>query len=386
MPMKKIILHVRNFILFLRALLSIVRYGTRRDVPAHPPKKVLVVQLAKLGDMVCITPVLRALKQHLPETKVYVLGDALNKKVLEHNQDVDEYIIFDRRELPGVIRRLKEEQINVACIRGIGFIGLALVLLAGIQVVVTSRVAEGKGFETRTYRWLLPYVRTIDLRFGEYMPRQFLRLLEPLGIHADDTTKHLGFSEAADRKINAFIAEKGVDIQRDFVVAVSPSAGHKIKEWPGDRFAEVIDYLITVHGAKILLIGGPMDEEKVSTVLKHSQNAEEVINTQGQLSIDELKALLSKVHLFISVDTGPIYIAEAFGTPTIDITGPIDEREQPPISDIHKVVTPPHRTGPELFVMNAKGYDKAEARRQTESITASMVINTFEELYLRIKK
>ena len=36
------------------------------------------------------------------------------------------------------------------------------------------------------------------------------------------------------------------------------------------------------------------------------------------------------VHLFISVDTGPIYIAEAFNVPTVDIVGPVDENVQPP--------------------------------------------------------
>ena len=54
------------------------------------------------------------------------------------------------------------------------------------------------------------------------------------------------------------------------------------------------------------------------------------VNTDGLFSLDELKALIQRLSLFISVDTGPIYIAEAFDVPTIDIIGPMDENEQPP--------------------------------------------------------
>lgn len=380
----KYLLHLRNLSLFFRALISIIQFGTRREVPKKPLQKVLVVQLAKLGDMVCVTPVLHALRKNLPNTKIYVLGNTINKQVLQGNSDFDEYIVFNRDDLSATIQYIKDEHIDVACIRGIGFIGLVIVLIAGVKMVITSQVVEGKGFETKTYRALLPYVRTIDLKFGEYMPRQFLRLLEPIGIFTDDTKKHLSFTESAYTKIERYLVQNNIDLKKDFVVGVAPSAGHKIKEWPEKYFAEVITYLISKDNVRVILIGGTEDTERVQNVIKQLNNPEAIINAQGQCTIDELKALISKLSLFMSVDTGPIYIAEAFGVPTIDITGPIDEKEQPPISDIHKVVIPPNRVRPQLFVMNSKGYDYREARRQAESITPQMVIEVFEELYPRI--
>jgi ADP-heptose:LPS heptosyltransferase len=80
------------------------------------------------------------------------------------------------------------------------------------------------------------------------------------------------------------------------------------------------------------------------------------------------------------VDTGPIYVAEAFGTPTVDIVGPVDEREQPPIGQKHRVVVPPERRIPALHIMNAHGYDRKEARRQSEAITTAMVLDACREL------
>ena len=102
------------------------------------------------------------------------------------------------------------------------------------------------------------------------------------------------------------------------------------------------------------------------------KNSEGIIDASEKFSIDELKALIAQAGLFISVDTGPLYIAEAFGVPTVDIVGPMDEREQPPIGEHHKVVVPP-RTAAAIHIMNARVYDEQEARRQIEAISVEMV-------------
>ncbi len=381
----KYFVQVQNSFLFLRALISILRYGRRSTVFSLRPKKILVVQLSKLGDMVCITPVLRAIRLHLPETKILVLGDALNRDVLSGNPDVDEYVVFKRENLFSIVQKLKKENIEYACIRGIGFVGLVTALLSGIPTIVTGRVLPLMNYATRTYRWLLPFVRTVPFVQGEYMPQQFLKLLEPLGIQATETKKYLAYSDGAMQSANDLFSIVGIS-EGDFIVGITVSAGNKVKEWPSERFAEVADFLIEKYQARIVLFGGPSDMQKTEEFLLHMKQSEKVVNLQGRCSIDVLKASIAKLSLFISADTGPMYIAEAFGIPTIDITGPIDEKEQPPIGEKHIVVVPPLREKPELFVMNARGYNFKEARRQAESITVAMVIEAFEGLYPKIKK
>ena len=161
-------------------------------------------------------------------------------------------------------------------------------------------------------------------------------------------------------------------------MGVSPSAGNKIKEWPSERFAKVADHLIEKHQANIIIIGGPEDKRRVAKTKNHMKFGMKALEVTN-FSIDELKALISKLGLFISVDTGPIYIAEAFGIPTIDIVGPMDEKEQPPIGVIHKVVVPV-RTKPQLHIMNARAYDAAEALQQTLSITVLAVTEEIDKL------
>ncbi len=87
------------------------------------------------------------------------------------------------------------------------------------------------------------------------------------------------------------------------------------------------------------------------------------------------------MHCFISVDTGPIYIAEAFGIPTIDIVGPMDENEQPPRGPMHRIV----RTdaAPVIHIMNSRVYDAAKARKAIEDITVDMVVREFDTMNIR---
>ena len=379
----KYLLQIQNMRLFFLALISIMRYGNRTTVLTRQPKKILVVQLSKIGDMVCITPLLRAIRENLPETKIMVLGDAINRDVLKGNPDVDEYIIFKREHLFEIVQKLKREHIEFACIRGIGFIGLITALLSGIPTIVTGRVHPEMSYATRTYRGLLPFVQTVTFMQGEYMPRQFLKLLEPLGIYATDTTKYLYHTEEAERSARSLLEECA---DTDFIIGISASAGNRVKEWPAERFGEVADYIVQKYHARIVLLGGSNDATRIEKVLVHMKYKAEALNLQGKCSMDVLKAVIAKLDLFISADTGPIYIAEAFGVSTIDITGPIDEKEQPPIGEKNIVITPPARKKPELYVLNARGYNLKEARRQAESITVSMVTDAFDALYPRISK
>ncbi|MEK7614403.1 MAG: glycosyltransferase family 9 protein [Patescibacteria group bacterium] len=333
--------------------------------------RIIVVPSGKLGDVVCTTPVLRAIRIQLPKAHIIVAGiSKLHIPLLSDSGLVDEYLDLEEN---GAAARVKACHAEAALVTGPSFKSIALLYLAGIPLVIAPKVTGGfSPSETRPYKILKRFVKTFPYKMGEYAPRERLKALEPLGIVSSDTKKYLGFSETASKKVKKFFIDNDIDVEKDFVVGISPSAGNKIKEWPEERFAEVVDYLTAKYQAKIIIVGGPGDKEKVEKTKSHLKSAERVLEITDW-NIDELKSLVSKLHLFISVDTGPIYIAEAFGIPTIDITGPIDEHEQPPQGPIHRSVVPPHRSRPELFVLNARRYNTEEAMRQIESITVSLV-------------
>jgi ADP-heptose:LPS heptosyltransferase len=197
---------------------------------------------------------------------------------------------------------------------------------------------------------------------GLYAPREYLKLLEPIDVFEKETKKHLAFSNDAINKVLPIIGENTLN------VVIAPGAGNKVKEWPTERFTEIADYLIDKYKAKVFLIGNDNDHELSKTLISDVKNKNVIVDLCGKLSIDELKAFISRMNLFISVDTGPIYIAEAFDIPTIDIVGPMDENEQPPMSEKHIVVLPSQREKPMMHIMNAREFNYEEARRQILSI------------------
>lgn len=346
------------------------------NTPAAVPKRVLVWQMAKLGDMVCTTPMFRALKQSYPGIRVTVIGNAINKQVLEGNTDVDEYIVFEG--FLQTVKSIRQDKYDASFITGPSAISIATLFLGDVRCIAAPKIENGiSPYETNAYRLLLKLVIRTPHRMGHYAPREYLQLLESVGIHTDDTRKYLSYSDEARKKVETFLREYSLE-EKKFVV-ISPSAGNKIKRWPADRFARVAEHLVQ-KGYPVVIIGGSRDREEVADMMHAIEKSEGITNALEEFSIDELKAFIAQAALFVAVDTGPIYIAEAFGVPTVDIVGSMDEREQPPIGPKNIIVVPSGPRVPALHIMNARQYDEKEARKQTDSITVDMVFNSCEKL------
>lgn len=372
------------FLLCLCIAYSLAR--GKADKKILHPKNVLVVQMAKLGDMVCTTPMFRAVKEQYPESKLYVVGNVVNKEILAGNSDVNEYIVYEEKKFWSLVSKLRKEEIDFACQTAPNFGFLSALYLAGIPLIATPKIENGFcPWETRAYKALRRFVIPVSHRMGSYAPREYLRLLEPIGIHSENTNKQVSFSREAGEKVEAIFVQNEIN-KDDFLICISPSAGNKIKQWPASRFAAVADYAYSKYDATIFVIGSKKDRPEVIEMIRNVSGKTKVINTLDELNVDELKALISNMDMLVSVDTGPIYIAEALGVPTVDITGPIDEREQPPIGPNNRIVHLQNRIKPELYVMNARVYDKTEVRRQTEEITVKMVTDEIDDLIDYLKK
>ena len=351
---------------------------------SHNIKTVIVFHSGKLGDMVCATPIFRALKKSYPDCRVIVFGNAMNRKIVAWNGDVDGYAVFAKDAVMANMKMVRAFRADFACLLSPKFSNLASLFLSGIPVIAAPKIENGRSpYETKSYRSILKYVESVPHRMGSYAPREYLRLLEPIGIVSEDTTKHLSFSPAARADTDAFLAEHGVS-PSDMVVGISPSAGNAVKRWGADRFAGLVQKITREYKAKIILIGGKSDLEEIEAVMKalDADAVKSVIDGCGRFDIDGLKALISRLSAFVSVDTGPIYIAEAFDVPTIDIIGPIDEREQPPRGPRNLNVIAA-RVAPELHVMNARVYDVAEAHRQVRAISVDDVMTAFRGLFTK---
>jgi len=343
------------------------------------PKTVVIIQMAKLGDMVCTTPMFRAVKNRFPESKLIIVGNAFNREILSGNNDVDDYFVWDKNVV-SLVHFLKKLKPEFLCITSPNATALAGSYIAGVQNIATPIVKGGFcPTQTKLYRLLSFLVKKVPHYMGQYAPGEYLRLLEVVDIYTNDTTKYLSFSKESEENVCKFLHEHSLSAN-DLIVGIAPAAGNKIKQWPPERFGEVADYLIEKHKAKIVLIGGPQDISEEGDMISSMRFGELVVLSAGKFSVDELKALVSKLSFFVAVDTGPIYIAEAFGTPTIDIIGPIDENEQPPVGKNHLRVLSPYRKKPIMHVMNSRIFNVSNAKKAVLDITVDQVISEVKKL------
>lgn len=374
---------LNRIIILCRCLIRAVFGGSANIVPENI-SRVILVPSGKLGDVVCTTPVLRALRERMPSVHIIVAGNSkLHRALLSDSGLVDEYLDLEEKD---VISHIKKSLVDAAFVTGPSFGPIAKLYVAGIPLVVGPKILGGfSPSETRPYRILQRFIKLFPYHIEAYAPRERLRCLESIGIFSDDTKKHLGFSEDADKKVKQFLSDNDINVEKDLVVGISPSAGNKIKEWPEKRFVEVASHIAGKYGAKIILIGSEIDREKIDKTIRYISPKFEVLRITN-FNVDMLKAIIAKLSLFIAVDTGPIYIAEAFGVPTIDIVGPVDERVQPPRGFIHRNVLPPERLRAELSILNARSYDTEEAMRQVLSTTSADVLKEIEALMRDIYK
>jgi lipopolysaccharide heptosyltransferase II len=121
------------------------------------------------------------------------------------------------------------------------------------------------------------------------------------------------------------------------LVGVHPSGGRAIKQWEPARFAAVARRLADERGATIVLTGAPADRPLVDAV-RAALPVDRTVDASGEPDLLTLGAILERLDLFITGDTGPMHLAAAVGTPIVAVFGPSDPRRYAPLGSRDRVV------------------------------------------------
>ncbi len=359
----------QNLVLLIRIYFYVLFRGSAKVKKDNKLKKILIMPASKLGDLVCATPIFRAIKKHDKRIQTMICASAMYTKLFDGNTDVDTYFSWSEKDFYKNISEFRKLDIDVAIITTPSFIASACFFLAGIKTVIVPKVINGfSPYQTKSYRLLWPLLITVPHRMGHYAPGEYLKLLEPLGIISEDTTKHLAYSKPVEMQSN-----------KKYKIGIAPGVGNDIKLWNPMHFAVIAEYILKKYDASIYILGTKQDSEIISKMKSFMQTMENVIDVSGQFDLSDIKAFVSNLDLLIAVDTGLIYVAEAFNVSTIDIIGSMDENEQPPRGEKHRLVFLSGRK-PEIHIMNSRSYDTEKARQHIDAITPEMVYPHIDEL------
>lgn len=354
----------------------------RRNANDKKKIRILIIQTAKIGDMVCSTPVFREIKKKYPDAYLVILIISKTRGIIFQNPYLDEIIVLDEprfRGLTGFFRLLK----NLSKKKFNASISLTHGLLNNILpfwLLLSKRISFTSPYAPRSSRWSFIFAnhRKEFLRDRPAF-RQYLGLLEFLGIKNHDEKREIFISRNSREKVRDFLLKNNFS-ENDFLVGVSVSSGNPIKDWGLEKFAQLSDKLIENLKAKIIFIGSREEKELISQTTAMMKNSS--INAAGIFSLEEIGGLMEHLKLFISADTGPLYIANALNVPVVDIIGPFNVIEQLDLNGKCEIVSKDLYCFPCVHIMPSVYACQEGHFRCTRDIS----VNDVYEAVLRLKK
>lgn len=293
--------------------------------------RVLVVRLRLIGDVVFTTPALGALRRAFPDAHLTYLVEPSAAAVVRHHPALDAVIVAPRAQ--GLSRLATDLRLGLDLRRH--RYDVVLDLHSGPRaswLTWLSGAPRRIGFEVQARRWVYTELvaRPRELRPRHSVENQWdilaplLPDLPPPTPAGDPVT--MVHAPGADATVDAWLAGEGLTSAHALVV-VHVSAGNAFRRWPHHSFVELADRLAAVdRNRRIILTSGPSEAaaaaDVVRAVRERRPEAPEAVRTCGDMSLDELHALIGRARLYVGGDSGPLHVASTTATPIVGLYGP----------------------------------------------------------------
>jgi ADP-heptose:LPS heptosyltransferase len=307
-----------------------------------PIERVAIVRATRLGDFMCAVPMLRSLRQALPEAEITLIALPFARELVQRYPYLDRWADYPgypgTREIPfnadrtlAFLNTQRRRRYDLAIqLHGSGVFTNPLTLLLGARHTVgfTREEDLGMGLD----HWV------VYPDHGHEIHR-VLTMATLLG--TPNTGTHLDFPHTPHDHLAAIdlLKKHAIDQQRP-LIGVHPGAKNPTRRWPASRFAAVATTLAYALGGEIIVTGGPGEERECAIVAqavgKHGHNF------NNQTTIGSLAALMESMSLFLTNDTGPAHVAYAVGTPSITLFGAAEPAVWGPLDTVrHKALWMP---------------------------------------------
>jgi heptosyltransferase I len=318
------------------------------DLRGRDFRKILLIKLSALGDVVHTFPVLNKLRRRYPAARLDWLVTPGIGELLRHNPAIDNVVDFarDERTAPWRLTPFVAAARLVVQLRAVEYdlvIDLQGQLRSGF-FTFTSGAPVRIGFdkpradvwktlsrkipaEARKHAWqgaregsFLAYTDHIALPTLDLHPvERYLGVGPMLGL--DDGAPDFSFPipQEAHARIDALLDY--YDIAELKLVVMAPGTNWDTKAWRPEAFAEVARHFLQ-NGFAVTLIGSQRERAVCDEVAKLAPGA---VNLAGETTLSELAALIARATLCITNDSGPMHLAVALGRPVVSVFGPTDQ-------------------------------------------------------------
>ena len=320
-------------------------------------KKILIVRLSSLGDVMQTLPIPTVVKQTYPEAEIGWAIDRELAPAIDGYTALSHIHLCDRtrwsrslRNPSEWVRTLREIKHFIDEIRAVEYDCALDVqgLMKSAIIPFLAGISERIGFAHRREGSHLFYTERYLTKAEYFAPDRMhtdhmMALTRAIGCDPVSYSIDLPpITNAARLKVDRLLCST-FRLARS-LVAIAPATQWKSKEWPLEHWFSLVDLILNETHAAILLIGAGADSSTTSRLVARFGNAAEgrLLDLTGTTSIQELYALFRRVAIVVAADTAPLHIAAAAGCRVIGLFG----------------ATPTNRTGPighgQILVMTGK--------------------------------
>jgi heptosyltransferase-3 len=310
-------------------------------IPTDSIRRVLVTKLRHHGDVLLTSPVLSTLARAIPGVEVDALVYRETSDMLARHPALAELHAIDREwKRQGPLAQLAAERGLLARLRARRYDllvhltehprGLALARLLAPRFAVARERASGE----RGWLWRRHFTHFYRLPRGtpRHAVEANLDALRRLGVYPSEADKALVLvpGRDAESRADALLAQSG--LQAGGFVQMHPGSRWLFKCWPADRMAALADSIAERFAVVVTGAPDPRERAIVDAMLGAATAATRArsVDLTGRLSLAELAAITARARAFVGVDSAPMHIAAAMGTPTLALFGPSGDLEWGP--------------------------------------------------------
>lgn len=281
--------------------------------------KILLIELAGIGDTVLSTPLIRNLRFYFPDAYIGYLTFSASEQLMCKSNYLDKIFILRRNgagifENFSVLMQLRQFKFDLVVNLYQLYTKIGAWKMAMLFNFLKPEKSIGRDTDNKGFFYNIKVKDSMALQKHDVESK--LDLLRVLGYEAKDYQLEVCCDELDIQAVREFLKGESVS-DSDILIGLHPGANRPSRRWDIDKFALAADQLIKIYNAKIIITGGP-NERKLAASLKSKMSGCS-IDVSGRFSLPQIVALFKRLNLFITNDTAPMHIANALGTPLISI-------------------------------------------------------------------
>jgi lipopolysaccharide heptosyltransferase II len=304
-------------------------------------RRIAVLRALFLGDLLCAVPAFRALRRRFPAAEITLISLPWAADLIRRLPSVDRFLPFPG--YPGIA------EVEYCSERTAAFLAEAradrydlAIQMHGDGNISNSFIAELGARMSLGYRRAPDPRLTASLLYqrDEHEIVRWLRLIAALGPpEAQPICSPASLAtEFPLTPSDITKAAKLLFVTPAFpLVGLHPGAKAKTRRWPAERFAALADSLIDSYGADVVLTGSAAEQQLTATVRRAMHHP--ALDLAGQTDLGTFGALVARLDLLVSNDTGAAHMAAAVGTPSVVLFGPGRPEQWGPLDrERHQVI------------------------------------------------